>query len=198
MILENGGDGACFNQKVDSQNRAYTDAVMHTHAEQSAIDGRSYNINTGVVNLGDATKTAIMYVKNNEEVDLIIEGLFYLIGNSTGGSGDMLISVLRNPDAGTIISSAVDCEMNGVNRNFGSKTTLEVDMYQGADGDTITSSDGKAIESIFNQAAGRHSLNIGYIVLPKGASIGIEITPATGNTSLDVEFALAAHTAVAS
>jgi len=193
MIIENGAEGACYVAKVDDKNRLHVNSSTETHAQISSIDGRGYNINTGVINLTSAGKSVLLYVKNNELNDLVVESMFYLIGNSTGGSGDVLISVRRNPTAGSIITNAVNCEMTGVNRNFGSNKTLTLDAFKGVEGDTITASGGKVVESIFNQAPTRAALDVGYIIMPQGTSISIEITPATGNTSLDVEFALAVH-----
>ena len=190
IILDGTGSG--FTSKVNKNNRFYVDAVQRARTEEASIEGDSYNINTGVINLTSANKSAVLYIKNNEETKrLVITSLFYLIGNSTGGSGDVLITVLRNPTAGTIVSNATTVEMNA-NRNFSSSRTLVADVYKGAEGSTHTDGD-KAIESIFNQAPTRAVLSVGHIILGRGSSLGIDITPATGNTSLDVEFALACH-----
>jgi hypothetical protein len=67
---------------------------------------------------------------------------------------------------------------------------LTGDIYKGAEANTFTNGT-KVIESIFNQSATRAAINVGTIVLNRNNSIGIDITPSTGNTSLDVEFALA-------
>jgi hypothetical protein len=185
------GTGKSYLAQVDSENRLRTNAISRNISGNSSLLGNSYNINTGVINLTSANKTAVVYVKNTGTDKIIVENLFYLIGNSTGGSGDMLITVLRNPTAGTIVDTATPVEMN-VNRNFGSSQTLTANAYKGVEAATFTDGD-KVIESIFNQSATRAALNVGTIVLTQGTSIGIEITPATGNTSLDVEFALAVH-----
>lgn len=186
------GSGTGVLAKVDSNKRLYSDSVERSHSEEASFTGNSYNINTGVVNLTSANKSAVLYMKNTGEDDLVVSSLFYLIGNSTGGSGDVLITVLRNPTAGTIIDGATDVEIN-VNRNFGSSNTLSGSYYVGSEAETFTNGT-KVIESIFNQSATRAALNVGAIILPKGTSLGIEITPATSNTSLDVEFAVAVHT----
>lgn len=186
------GTGKGYQGKIGSDNRFWTDSITRPQSQSASLSGNSFNINTGVINLTSANKSAVLYVKNNGLNDVVIEGIFYLIGNSTGGSGDMLITVLRNPTAGTIISNASDVELKAVNRNFGSPNIPTIDAYKGAEGNTFTDGD-KVIESIFNQSPTRAYIDAGYIILPKGASIGFEITPATGNTSLDVEFALASY-----
>jgi hypothetical protein len=187
QLLDGTGSGRLA--RVDINKRLHTDAVTVDRAANASFNGDSYNANTGIINLTSASKSAVFYMKNNESSsNLVIDALFYLIGNSTGGSGDVLITVLRNPTAGTIVDGASDMEMAGVNRNFGSAKTITGDFYKGAEANTFT--DGtKVIESIFNQSATRAFVGVGAIVLTPGSSIGVEITPATGNTSLDVEFA---------
>ena len=189
------GTGRGYQGEVDSTNKFATRSVDQSFEAEASKNGDSYNINTGILTLTSANKSAVIYLKNNESRDLIITNLFYLIGNSTGGSGDVLITVLRNPTTGTIIDNATDVEMN-VNRNFGSPKTLASNAYKGAEGYTFTNGT-KVIESIFNQSAQRAALGVGTIILGKSNSIGIEMTPATGNTSLDVEFAIGCHLEVA-
>jgi hypothetical protein len=77
-----------------------------------------------------------------------------------------------------------------INRNFGSSRALSANAYKGATGNTMT--DGtKAFESILATATQRVAVSVGAITLPRGSSIGIRITPSTGNTSMAVEFAVA-------
>jgi hypothetical protein len=189
--IEDGTGKGGYGVKVDSSSRLYTNSVNRPHNDDASLSGDSFNINTGIVSLTSANKSAVFYLENTGTKPIVLTALFYLIGNSTGGSGDMLITVIRNPTAGTIISNGVVAEMAGVNRNFGSSKTLEATVYKGVDGDTFTNGD-KLIESIFNQSPSRSVVGLGTIVLERGNSIGIEITPATGNTSLDVEFATSA------
>lgn len=191
MIITDG-KGTGYQAQVNTKGQLETCSVTLVQSSQASNDGDSYNINTGVMTLTSANKSAVLYVKNNETKPILIDALFYLIGNSTGGTGDMLITVLRNPTAGTVVSDATAAEMAGVNRNFGSSKTLDADIYKGGEGKTLTDGD-KVIESIFNQVPTRAVISAGAIVLPKGSSIGIEVTPATLNTSLDVEFAISCY-----
>ena len=186
FIKDGGGKNGLV--KVSSDQRLETEAVTYSRSVASVEEGDAYNINTGTINLTSANKSAVLYIKNNEDQPLILTVLFYIIGNSTGGSGDTTITVLRNPTAGTIVDNATAAEMPGINRNFGSNKTLSATIYKGAEGYTFT--DGtKAIETLLNQSPGRNVIDVGSIDLPKGSSLGIEYTPAAGNTSLDVQFA---------
>lgn len=182
------GTGSKRKAEVDTRFRLKTFAVSQNSVSNAGAIGNSYNANTGIINLTSGNKSAVFYIKNNGNADLIIDSLFYLLGNSTGGTGDVLITVLKNPTTGTLISNAVVMEMPGVNRNFGSGKLLNAEFYKGVEGDTFTNGE-KVIESIFNQSPIRAAVGVGAIHLPKGTSLGIEITPGTGNTNLDVEFA---------
>lgn len=183
-----GTDGVSAGKNimgVNSQGLALTKALTQEELEAAAEEGRSYNINTGSITLTTANKSACLYVKNNSTKDVIIPLIGFLIGNSTGGTGDLLLEVVRNPTAGTIVSgaSAVDVE---VNKNFGSNKTLTVDAYKGAEGNTIT--DGAtAYYSLMNSAAKQYVITTGWVVLPKGSSLGINVTPQASNTSMAIQ-----------
>tara|TARA_R110000772_G_C13087319_1_gene418139 strand:- start:64 stop:651 length:588 start_codon:yes stop_codon:yes gene_type:complete len=189
-ITDGGGKG--YSAEVDSENRLRVFSIAEPEVFNASSLGNSYNFNTGVINLTSASKSAVFYIKNNGDSDLIITQLFYLIGNSTAGTGDVLVTVLRNPTTGTIISNAVAMEMDGVNRNFGSSKNLTTDSYKGAEASTFTNGD-KIIESIIDQSPTRVTVEVGGLVVPRGTSIGIDITPATSNSSLDVEFAASVY-----
>ena len=174
--------------KVDIHKRLHVDAITFGRSEQEVELGNGYNINTGVFNLTTANKSAGLYFKNTENDDIVITVMFYVLGNSNA-NGDTIVDILRNPTTGTIIDNAVPCEMAGVNRNFGSSFELKSTslMYKGAEGDTFTNGD-KIISSIV-QSGKRHAIAVGDIVLPKGSSIGFDITPPTGNTLMPVQMA---------
>ena len=189
VSLKSGNNG--FVASVDSNGRLLTESVTLPVGFYEAEVGQSFNINTDVVTLTTANKSAVMYVKNNSSEDLVISNLIYILGNSTGGTGDLRIDVLRNPTAGTIVDTATAIPVIE-NRNFGSNITLNIDGYKGAEGATFT--DGAlAITSLFASAARRVALDIGDIILPNGASIGIDVTPQASNTNMDVMFAFSCY-----
>lgn len=189
-ITDGGGKG--YSAEVDSENRLRVFSISEQEVYNASSLGNSYNFNTGVINLTSDSKSAVLYIKNNGDPDLILTQLSYSMGNSTGGTGDVLVTVLRNPTTGTIISNAVAMEMGGVNRNFGSSKSLTTDSYKGAEASTFTNGD-KIIESIIDQSPTRVTVEVGGLVIPRGTSIGIDITPATSNSSLDVEFAASVY-----
>jgi hypothetical protein len=185
-ICDGTGDG--FKAKVDKLHRLHVDSVTFGRSELEVELGNGFNTNTGILNLTTANKSGVLYFKNLEDSPVVITTMFYLFGESNASGGEVLVDVLRNPTTGTIISDAVDAEMAGVNRNFGSSKLLEADIYKGGEGKTFTNGE-KLIESLFSNSPNRHTLRVGDLVLPKGSSIGFNITPPAGNTDMNVEFA---------
>jgi hypothetical protein len=74
------GTGKGYTAKVDSENRLEVTSVS-TQAEESASSkGFSYNINTGIITLTNATKTPVLYIKNNEVVGIKEREIKNIIG----------------------------------------------------------------------------------------------------------------------
>jgi hypothetical protein len=181
------GTGTGYVAKVDGNNRIHTEAVTIEAQEWHAIRGEGYNITSDTVNLTSANDSAVLYVKSNETLDLLISGLFYQLGASTGGSGEAVIDVDLNPTAGTIISDATAA--TSTNRNAGSTKTLVADVYKGGEGKTATG--GTLLFSSYASGVSRVALSpVGGVVLPKGTSLAVRITPPASNTSLNVQVAL--------
>ena len=190
FFIENGGDGGCFYLEVDEQGRAQVKSVSEPSQGQAAIDGRSFNINTGTINLTSDSESALAYIKNTGSTPIHISSVGYLLGNSTGGSGDVLVTLLRNPTQGTIVSGANPVDVK-INKNFSSPRELSVNAYKGAEGSTLT--DGEdAYFSLLPKSANTYLIDTGKIVLEEGASIGVKILPQTGNTNMNVQVFFAA------
>lgn len=171
--------------EVNSRTTSSTDS--------EALEGNSYNFNTGAVTLTGASEAnGLAYLKNTSSDGSIyvITAFFYIFGASTGGTGDGLVEILRNPTTGTTITSTPTTQ-TPINRNFGSGKTLVGDFYKsGASGDTIT--DGTvAIETI--ASSGRVVVTVGAVVLNPGDSVGVRYTTQAGNTSQDVMIAVALY-----
>jgi hypothetical protein len=169
MLIDDGkGDG--FKARVDSNKRLHTQSVTEEESIHAAEIGDAYNINTGLISItGDAT---LMYIKNNENQDLIIEAI--AIGSFEGitHSDDPYITLVRNPTGGDLISDATAVSMNQ-NRNFGSNKTLTADAYKGKVSGTLTGGNDIAILQVNPATRSFYTINF---VLPKGASMGIKLT----------------------
>lgn len=162
------GNGA----KINSNNRVYVHAIIEQEAESATDIGNSYNINTGLVAYTGTSESSVIYLKNNEETTLVISaiavGMFDISATITDKA---LLTLVRNPDGGDIISDGTAVSINQ-NRNFGSSKTLTADAYKGKDGGTITGGDDVAL---FLLSSGSRSLfNIDW-ELPKGNSVGAKV-----------------------
>lgn len=186
IIKDGTGTGKVL--KVDSSNRAHVHAVTESLSQNASRDGNGYNINTGTITLTTASKSELLYIENVGDNDLHIATIGYLIGNSTGGSGDIELGVNKNITGGTLISGALAPAINE-NKNCGSKKTLIVNTYKGAEGTTGTGGT-PFYSSLIGGAPRSYPINTGDIVIPRGTNISLNITPPTGNTSMDVQIFL--------
>lgn len=175
------GTGKGYVAQVDSDNRLHVNSVTRTQAEQAALLGEAYNLSTGVITLTSANQTCISYMKYTGTDPFVIKELIAIPSNSTGGSGTASIQLIKNPTGGTIVSNAV--VMPSIqNRDFSSSKLPDADLFKGVEGDTVTGG------SIFG-ATSRDNFDApivfdaANIVLRKGNSIAVNITPPSGNTS---------------
>lgn len=182
--------------KIDSNNRMATNATVETLADKAADSGDKFNINTGDLTLTNATKTSVLYISNSSDDPLIITTLIYNLGNTTSGTGDVLIEVIRNPTAGDIVTNANNVAVGpgvSANQNFGSNKTLSGSFFKGASGETAFTDGAVSVSTRLSSATGRILVALGAIELTKGASLGINYTPPASNTSQKVQFAAACY-----
>lgn len=171
-VIKSGDSG---NTARVANNRLNTFAITETDELQSIDAGDGYNLNTGPITLTGTT--GMIYLKNNENKDLRISAIAIGIGTPTGGNatftGEIPITVIRNPTTGTLIESTPTAIVINQNRNFGSSNTLSATVYgAGATGDTITN--GSDILLLYMQGSGRLFATINLDV-PKGSTIGVKI-----------------------
>lgn len=195
--IKNGNTGDIA--KVDSNNRLHVASITEPEADHAADSSISqkYNINTGDVTITNATKLSLLYIKNTGTNDMVVTALIYNLGNTASGTGDVLIEVLRNPNAGSIITNTNDVATGvGVeaNSNFGSTNTLTGNFYKGAVGETaLSGQDGVYLTTRSSSNTGRIVISLGKLVLPKGSTLGVSYTPPTSNTSQIVQIAAACY-----
>ena len=174
MIQDGAGTG---NRAKVSGNRVFTHAISETEAIHATEQGDTYNINTGNIGLTSQTESGILYVKNNETKDLIIEAIAVGVDSAGTTGNDSLITLVRNPTS-VSFSAAVDMNQN---RNFGSSKTLTADVYKGAEAATITG--GNDIAQFYMDAGSRLFADIGFI-LTKGDSLALKLdTDTTAGTT---------------
>jgi hypothetical protein len=178
------GTGSQRKAKVSEQFRLEVDSVSREERLQNALSGDAFIVGSGAVILTGSTASAILYLQNDGDDDLIISR--YLFSTSaTNGTGVSVLGIIyKNP---TGISGGTSVPLNINNINFGSSETIDVTSEIGAqsatlDGGTPFSSAWLPLE-VLNEIPAQ-------TVLPKGSSIGIEVTPPAGSTAIAVSVGL--------
>lgn len=189
MTIIKDGTGNGFNAQVTSNNKLATAAISQSDKAHAADLAERYNINTGDITLTDANETTVLYLKNNEDEDLLVTAAIYNLGATTLGTGDVKIDIIRNPTTGDIITNASAVAINS-NFNFGSSKTASVNAYKGATADAVITDGTVHLSTRSASNTGRIFIDLENIVLAKGSSLAINYTPPTANTSQIVQFAL--------
>tara|TARA_B110000285_G_C14783083_1_gene449473 strand:+ start:22 stop:615 length:594 start_codon:yes stop_codon:yes gene_type:complete len=162
------GTGTGNLARVDAENRVAVRAITETEIEKAVLDGRAFNINTEFLSITTDVEHAILYVKNNEDQDLIIAAWFNGTDLGTNGANAGIIKVYYNPTGGTIISDAT--AVTPVNRNAGSSRVLLADAFSGGNAKTFTGQDTPAV-LYQTQTVGSRAFGGVFLTLPKGSSL---------------------------
>ena len=188
MIIENGaGDGKKL--KINGRNEAAVFAITEDEAQAAAELGNAYTINSGEETFAASTSSGLLYFKNDEEQDVVVEGFSLGFKNSTCTDDLLSVYVIRNPNAGTLVSAATDVDINK-NRNFGSSKTLKTTTlaYKStAHNQTLTGGDD--VYLLHASKSGRFFERIN-MELPRGSSIGIRVDSASLATTCYAEIVL--------
>jgi len=187
-ILDGKGKG--YEAGVTVHNRLMTTGIDLSLTEAASESGDTYNLASVQTTLSTAGESALFYLKNNESTNLIITSIIVNIMDYVGTDGQPILRVLRNPTGGDIVSTETAAEE--LNRNYGSKKTLDADIFTGIEGDTMTGNDGRVLVNLPTTAAVTFLEFADISVLPKGASIGLTYQPPAGVTTVDVTVAVTA------
>lgn len=181
------GTGGSSRVKINSLNELHTYSITLSEEAAANRQGDAYNINTGIISLSSADETPILYLKNNEERNLIVVGEVLGLETSNGTATEFAYgTVIKNPTAGTIVSNATAADIVS-NRNYGSSKVLDADVYKGATGNTMTGGSDHLLIGSPDFARVFATINE---VVPQGKSIGVTVTPPSSNTAMDVYVAL--------
>ena len=177
------GSGRGFSVQVDNELKLRTRSVTESEFDKSTADGNAFNINTFFLTVTGSTETPLLYIKNNEDEDLVVAAWFIGTDNSAGSSTRLsLLQVYPNVTTGTIITSGNDVE--AVNRAIGSSETLNADIKSGGDGFTASVA---GITPVLFQTQGSSARAFGnvQIVIKKGGSLTVTYQQ-YGLTSIDI------------
>lgn len=172
------GSGQGFSAKVDQDNRLFMRGVTEDEFEHAVRNGRSFNVNTQFISIttGSTTEHAILYIKNNEDTDIVLGAWFVGTAGASGttfGVGPLL-SVYYNPTGGSLISDASPVEI--VNRQGGSSQTFDLTVYKATGPNKTVTGVGTPILFQTHPKEGR-AFGTVYLSLRKGASLAVTYIP---------------------
>lgn len=173
------GTGTGNKLKVDNKNRAHTRAVTTDIQLDAARIGDSYQIGSGVLTLTNTTETPLIYFKNNEDEDVILTGINITSNKMTNSSCCVFLAKIYLESTGI----ACGTTQEALNNNFGSSQTLCADVTAGGTGSTLTG--GTASGAFYIPVNTFFNTDISWVI-PKGTTIAITATPASGNTSFPI------------
>ncbi len=174
------GTGKGYIAGVTSKNRLATATINETTFQHAAEQGEAFFLGTPTITLTTATPSAIFFIENNEDKPLIIGEFIIMADATTGGSPNTFkVSWYKNP---TDISGTLS---SGLNQNFGSSNELDATIKYGAQGSAVT---GGTLSATISFPIGMFNTLEANLVLEKGSSFAIVVTPPTGNTSMPVTF----------
>lgn len=181
MIFEiEDGTGSGKKLKINRLNRLKADTVTFDREDDAIEAGAGYQITSGQVTYTTSgSATAVLYFKNDEEVDCVVDRVVLMIG-SGDTSGDWFHRIVRNPEGGTIIDNQVKAGIS--NSNHGSSNILNGNgdnIFKGVEGDTVTGGTGVPLPVQANN--NRIVFPIGRRI-PRGSSFAVEITSPTINS----------------
>ena len=185
-IIKDGNTGNTAN--VTANNRLAVAGILVTLNEIATETGDTYNLNSALTSLTTSNESALFYIKNNEDNDLLIDNIIINIRDYVGTDGQPNLRIYRAPTGGTIVSTASEC--NKQNRNFGSSKTLDVDCFQGVEGSTLTGQSNIVFVPLPTTAAVTLITFPTLTVLPKGATMGVSYEPPSGITSVNITIAI--------
>ena len=180
------GTGSGDTAKVDTTNRLNTRTVVSCTIHEAAEAGDAVFVSSGAITLTSANQSAILWYQNDECRDVLVTEVFFSVGSSTGGTGSVSFAFRKNA---TGLSSCVGDALF-TNPNFGSSTEVAATSERGAEAATVTG--GCATAAFFIALDGTTTLPA-TLVIPKGKSISVQVTPPAGNSSVVVAVALRSH-----
>lgn len=174
------GSGTKNKLRITGQNRALVQAVIITEEDNAITTGDGYQIASTPVSFTGPTGSAVLYTKNDDDRDFVLDRAVLILGSAVSASSDQdwTFQVLRNPTSGSIIDNALSAGIS--NSNHGSANIPNGDNFKGVEGDTFV--DGSGAPQKIKQSIDRIILPLGRR-LPKGTSIGFKLTPPVGTQS---------------
>jgi len=175
--------------RVNTRNQLEVAASSEPQGVVEALLGGAFLATTGTVSLTGSGYSHIIYIKNNEEVQWVIDVLSGTFG-ATFGIGDLLMQFTINPTGGTLITAGTD--FTPANLNFGSSKKLTGDFKIGSTGSTVSGGT-SAAPALIPEGVTLREFPGRPIVLAPGSSFSMGIKPGADNISMNVQIQVPIH-----
>ncbi len=178
-------DGAkSFTAKVDEMRRLWTRAVTISTGLNAAINDDEYNVTIETLELTTDGESVLLYLRNDEieDVDWAVTQIT-VTGAASDGSDDWLAALYTNVNTGTIIDTGTDININPF--KLGSTKPLLATALRGFEGAVLDGT--TVVDRLVPLAPAAFTIPLDALVLPPGTSMGLSVTPPTGNTSMKVQ-----------
>ena len=183
MAIIKDGTGSGNSAQVDAHGRLHVEATTVAVEVAEAFEGHSYDVSTqGLVTLTTDNDSALLYIKNNGNEELLIQTIFTDSNSSTGGTGQGTMKWHMNPTSGTLISDAEEAQV--LNRRIGSPIGMDSDAFKASATDKTLVSVSQVTIPL---PAGAGIPFAGPWILQKGQAFGVSYQPPTGNTSMTIQ-----------
>ena len=193
MSTIDSGAGDCHQAQVYSDLKLAVRNVMSTESQDAAVDGRSWNINTGIITSVSGATNALLYFENEavDNADFFVDAIAF--GASDGLATDVIaLAYIQSPTGGTLFDAATDCDMIRNRRGKSGKAlSSSSKAYKAtASGQTITGGNDAAL--FFTNDQGRLFASVDFII-PKGDSCGLRLDVLSSSFNGNVYGALIGH-----
>ena len=171
MSMIYDGTGSNYRAKVSSDNRLKVDAITEQSFVHAAEEGLAFNINTEAMAISGVApyEKGLLYVKNNESVDMEVIGWFVGEKNDRSGGNTtepLLFSMYGNP-TGTIGGNVLDV----ANRRVGAARQFDITAYSEPTGWAVTGS-----PLLYQYQYSDRSFGEVNFIVPPGQSIIVTVT----------------------
>lgn len=180
-------DGATLETaEIDSNRRLRTRATTVTLGTSSAMEGRQYSVSAPILELTTDDITAILYCKNQDSQSRSwsISTISVTVNEcDANANGDWFIHYHINDNTSNIAISGNDFTPTPL--NVGSTTPLGAIAKSGGTGFSFNPS--PVTPRLVTGTPREISVPLDSIIIPAGASVGLSVTPPTGNTLMKVD-----------
>ena len=174
---------------VDENNRLNTLAVTKKGPVDSALNGDTFFISSGAVELTSDSESYLLYIENTDDKDWIVDSIVATFGASDG-VGDSFNKIIIGPTSGTLLTAGA----NGfpANVNLGSAHTLPSVVKVGSEASTATGG-APPINSLIPAGVPFRVFAVGPIIIAPSTSLAVGYQPPVGNTSMNYAIQLTVY-----